>query len=104
MAVRRALLIAAIIALILSSASMPAFGWFWPVLGFSNTCIGYPLPGPKPVPGTLDWFNYPDGGRAVPVVPGVAYCPSAQHLGFGFSPGGFGPYDNSTTPAPPAAG
>ena len=99
MATLRVLLVMMVLILAVSTAIMPAFAWFWPILGFNNTCSGYPRGGFKPVPGTLAWLNYPDSGRAEMVLPGVAYCPSAQHLGFGFSPGNFGPLDNSTMPA-----
>jgi hypothetical protein len=97
------LLLSAIIIVIISAAITPAFAWFWPILGFNNTCNGYPILGFKPVPGTLAWQNYPDSGRAQTVLPGVAYCPSAQHLGFGFSPGNFGPPDTSWKTAPASA-
>ncbi len=99
----RALLLAAVFILVISTAVTPAFAWYWPILGFSDICHGYPQQGFKPVPGTLAWQNYPGSWRAQQVVPGVAYCPFIGHLGFGFAPGGFGPPDNSTIPASESA-
>jgi hypothetical protein len=89
MRIAKALLVAIILVLITSSA-IPAFAWSWPILGFNNTCFGY-VPGYKPVPGTPGWTCYPDSGRGELVMPGSAYYPSACRLGFGFSPGSFGP-------------
>ena len=66
-----------------------AFAWLWPILGFSHSCIGYPIKN-KPLPGTPQWPFFPDSGRAELVRPGDPYCPVCGFMDVG--------------PVPPMAG
>ncbi|HTY90194.1 MAG TPA: hypothetical protein VMC84_03370 [Methanocella sp.] len=59
----------------------PAFGWYWPIMGFStgfapNLAPGPHLPSPQDqmLPGTTQW-GYPPIDRAQMVSPGAAYGP-----------------------------
>jgi hypothetical protein len=68
--------------ILMPQAVFPASAWLWPILGFHNSCIGYPAQN-KPLPGTPQWPYYPDSGRAELVRPGVAYCPISGNFTFG---------------------
>ena len=82
----RALVVLAVFILMAPSFIPSAQGWLWPILGFHNPCIGYPLQGYRPLPGTPQWPCYPDGGRAQIVLPGSPYCPMCGTLDFGLTP------------------
>ena len=83
MKVVRALIIVAVILIVTLSVVVPAFAWYFPILGFTNPCAGYPLQGFKPVPGSPQWPYFPDSGRGETVLPGSAYCPIHGRLNFG---------------------
>lgn len=66
-------------------AVMPACGWYWPILGFSDGFCPNVIPGPalppphdRMLPGTFQW-GYPPVGRAELVTPGCAYGTDAFH-------------------------
>lgn len=85
----KAFVIAILLLFMVSQAIPPAFAWLWPILGFHNSCIGYPLQDYVPyvpLPGTPQWQDFPDSGRAIPVLPGTAYCPINGKLTFGLNP------------------
>lgn len=87
MRIARTLIVAAIVIVIVQSAVTTAFAWYWPIVGFGDTCQGYHQQGNIPLPGTPQWPYYPGSGRGELVVPGVAYCPVHGRLNFGFAPG-----------------
>lgn len=83
----RALIMAAICCMLFSSATGPAFAWFWPILGDAGPCPGSPfVGGPSPIlPGTPEWALQPTyGARLFPF--GYPYGVIHGGLNFGVTP------------------
>ena len=77
---KMAIFIATIMLLIVAALStVPAFAWYWPILGFGPGPCPPPSYGiaPSPIlPGGFEWENLPSG-PAHPVAPGYTYGMSA---------------------------